>query len=251
MKNLIKFEFRKLTHQKYFYVCTFIMAAMLFLSIFTSNMLIKSNLEVVDTLNDLGLNCILNAVTDSSFVLIIAIFTVLFVCDDYEQQIIKNIYARGYSRKMVYISKMIFLCIAATIMFVIIEMAAVLFANIYFDIHILNGFELLRIIGVQYVVTMANIVMFYAISSILRKNGVSIAACFVVPVIINMLLGLLDSFFKIKNFSISSIWISSFLSDMTNVNVDIKRIIFCLVASVIYILIFTFTGLYFNKNTEL
>ncbi len=49
------------------------------------------------------------------------IVTALLVCDDYEQQTIKNIYARGYSRSQVYFSKLISVFLAVTVMFALAD----------------------------------------------------------------------------------------------------------------------------------
>lgn len=251
MNNLLKLEFRKVRRQKSFYICVIIMAGLLLLSILTENALTDINAEFNIQHTSSNINTALNALSNSSFFIIAGIFTALLVCDDYEQQTIKNIYTRGYSRTQVYLAKLISVWACTTVMFIIVLLCSIIFGTIYFGMGELGNLNFITVIAVQYIVSMANIGMCFFVSALLRKTGSSIAASIVVPMIVNMLLGMLDSFIKLKNFTASSLWISSFMSDLSNLTVSCERLTVCIILSLVYIVIFTFAGISLHKRIEL
>lgn len=247
MKNLLTLEFHKMKKQKSFYICTIIMIGLLFLSVLTANALAGSAPEFSASSMDM----VLNALNNSSFLMIAGIFTALFVCDDYEQQTIKNIYARGYSRKQVYLSKLISIWTGTTIMFAVVLLCSFLFGTIYFGADDFGNLSFLGLLAVQYVTCMANMGLCFFVSSLLRKNGSSIAATIVVPMIASMVLGMFDSFMKFKEFSTANLWVSSLIGDLSTLTVSTERLYVCLFASLIYIVIFAVAGIFFHKKIEL
>lgn len=251
MKNLLKLEFRKLRKQKSFYICTIVMVVLLFLSAMTSKALCDASSEFTAQYNGSGITAMIGAISNCSFLLIAGIFVALFVCDDYEQQIIKNIYSRGYSRSQVYGSKFISSFVATTIMFVIVVLSAFLFGTIYFGLGESEGTNIFSILAVQYLNCMANISLYFAISCVLRKTGSSVAGVFVAPLLVNMVLGLADSFLKLEKVTLASIWVSSFINDLSVLTIEHNRFMIALLMSFIYIPLFVAAGLYFHKKMEL
>lgn len=250
MKNLLKLEFRKMRKQKSFYICTIVMAALLFLSALTANALSEIP-KLSEGTRSSGVDMAVNAVNNSSFILIAGIFVAIVVCDDYEQQTIKNIYARGYSRKRVYLSKLFSVLVGVTIMFAVILLCAFILGSAYFGVGSAEPFKLIRLLAVQYAACMANMGLCFLLSSLLRKNGSSIAATIVVPMIASMALGMFDSFMKFKDFSTASLWVSSFPGELSTISVSVERLTVCFIASLIYIAVFAVIGMFFNKKVEL
>lgn len=246
MKNLLKLEFRKMRKQKSFYICLIMMAGLLFLSVLTTNVLAQS-----PAFTATSIDTVTGALNSSSFLLIAGIFAALCVCDDYEQQTIKNIYARGYARTQVYLSKLISVWIGTTVMFAVILLCAFLFGTIFFGADDFTAPRFIGILAVQYAACMANIGLCFFVSSLLRKNGSSIAATIVAPMIVNMLLGMLDSFMKFKRFSTASVWISSFMGELSTISVSSERLAVCLIASLAYIAIFAAAGTFIHKKIAL
>lgn len=252
MKNLLKLEFRKMRKQKSFYICTLVMIGLLFLSVLTANALLTGNhAALAGTFAASGMDTAINAVNNSSFLMIAGIFVAIFVCDDYEQQTIKNIYARGYSRKQVYLSKLLAVWIGTTVMFVIVLLFAFICGTAYFGTGAFAGLRVIRILAVQYAACMANMSLCFLVSSLLRKNGSSIAATIVAPMLVNMLLGMLDSFMKLKEFSVTSVWVSSFMGDLSSLSVSSGRVSVCLIASLFYMAVFAVAGIASHKKIEL
>ena len=226
------------------------MAGLLFLSVLTSNVL-AHNTELAEQFTVSSIDTVINALNNSSFLMIAGIFTALCVCDDYEQQTIKNIYSKGYSREQVYLSKLISVWIGTTIMFALVIICAFLFGITYFGTIDFSDLHFAKILAVQYIVCMANIALYFLVSSLLRKNGSSIAATIVAPMIINMILGVFDSFLKLQDFSLTNIWVSSFMGDISTLSVSGERLTICLAGSLIYIVIFSAAGILSHKKIEL
>ena len=91
----MKFEMHKLKKQKSFYICTLIMVALLFLSAITTKALVNGSPEYAAQFKGSGIDSMIGALGNCSFLLIAGIFTALTVCEDYEQQTVKNIFSRG------------------------------------------------------------------------------------------------------------------------------------------------------------
>lgn len=251
MGNLLKLEFTRLKRQKSFYICTIVMAALLCLSALTANALINANPGVAEDFSESGIASLINGLNSSSFTLIAGIFVVLFVCEDYENQMVKNIFARGYSRKSMYFAKMVSVWASTTVMFVVVELVAFVLGTALFGVGEMGDLKFLAVLGTQYVVAMANMALAFGTASVLRRNGGSIAGVILVPMLVNMVLGLADSFLKIENFSLTGLWVPAFLTDISLLTVSTERMLTCLAASLVYIPVFIGIGLYFNKKIEL
>ena len=251
VKELLKFEMRKLKKQKSFYICTTVMIALLLLSFLTTHALIKSAPDLESSLASPGVHSALNSLGNSSFLLIAGIFTALNVCEDYEQQTVKNIFSRGYSRKNLYFAKAVTVWIGTSIMFAVVQITAFVLGTAYFGVGDTGNFRFLLLIAVQYITAMANISLFFALSSVFRKNGSSIAATIVAPMLISMVLSLLDSFRKSDRFSFSDFWLSSFLSDLSSPTVSGSRLAVCLSVSLLYLIVFLVPGLQSCKKSDL
>lgn len=100
MINLLKFEWRKLWRSKSLYI----VFSVGFISIILFMMLSKILLEVLNTPPN-ATQSMLPALENSNYVSLLGIYISLFVCGDFSQHTIKNIYARGYNRSVVYFSK--------------------------------------------------------------------------------------------------------------------------------------------------
>ena len=106
MEKIIKFEFDKLFRQKSFYVCTIIVLGLTLLSAVSKNVMLSSELGATIAKPD-GWSYAASAVSNSQLMMILGIFTAMFVCSEYDENTLKNIYSRGYGRIPVYIGKYI------------------------------------------------------------------------------------------------------------------------------------------------
>ena len=99
MSRLLKFEFYKLIKNKAFIICS---AITLGLNIFTVVAIKVITVLTNETFFPISGAGYMLLTLGSSFTMIISVFTSLFVCSDYEQETIKNVYSRGFSRPNVF-----------------------------------------------------------------------------------------------------------------------------------------------------
>ncbi len=247
MKNLLGFEFHKLFRAKSFYICTAVIFLMSFLTILV-NKLFLSSTEMASLMPD-AMQTMLSAVSSSNFTMIAGIFIAIFACYDYEQQTIKNIYSHGFSRNKVYFAKLIICSIATIIMF-----ALTLLFNYLLGLTMLNGAtkdgNYLGLVLGQLIYVVAYCSFVFAISLIVKKVGISIAFAILGPSLITLLITLIDSLLKIKDFKISSYWFGKFIEDLTNLATTANRLWTVMGLSLIYALIFILGGYLINKKQE-
>ncbi len=247
MRNLLKFEFHKLFKAKSFYICTVIVFLMSFLTVLL-NKLVLSSTEMANLMPD-AMQTMLSAVSSSNFTMISGVFIAIFACYDYEQQTIKNIYSHGFSRNKVYFAKFITCSVATIIMF-----ALTLAFNYLIGLIMLNGATkdgnyLGLILGqIIYVITYGAFV--FAISLIIKKIGISIAFAILGPSLITLLITLIDSLLKLKDFKISSYWLGKFVEDLTALTTTTNRLWTVIGLTLVYALIFILGGYFINRKQE-
>ena len=255
MKDLLRLEFRKLRTQKSFYICLAIMVAMILISGFTYKMLAdhaEAIAEITEGEQSLPLSggaFMLSFLSASNFSLISAIFVSIVVCGDYESQIVKNVYARGYSRNSYYFSKLLYVFAVTTVMFIATFAVSALLGLVLFGFDGVEG-KIFLLIAMQYIVTMAVIALYFSIAFMIKKLGGTIAVCIFAPMLVSLLFELADTALKLNDFKVASVWLSSFTTDLSVLTVGMGRIIACVLLSVAYAVAFIFAGCAVNRNSE-
>lgn len=102
MIKLLKFEWRKLLRQKSLYICFGIGLLVTTLFVTLGKILAE---RIGFDLNGSAVESMLIVLSESGFVSLLGIYLAIFACHDFASQTIKNVYARGYSRTMVYFTK--------------------------------------------------------------------------------------------------------------------------------------------------
>lgn len=227
------------------------MLAILLLSGLIAKFYMKASGGFIGANENIALDFVISAITQSQFLLISGIFISIIVCDDFEQQTIKSIISKGYSRTKVYYSKLFIVWFAETIMFLLVVIASILIGGILFKFDGIFKGQLFTCMLSQYIAVLANIILYFALSSTIKKTGSSIAAVIFVPQIIDLLLRLADTFIKNKKIMFSEYWLSSFTQQLASLEVESKVLITCLVGSLIYILVFIALGHLLNKKYEI
>lgn len=257
MKKLLQFEFRKLCRQKSFYICMAIMLGMLLMTAVLLNALQKIELPETDGIDvsvtveqTSTVEFLLGALPNASFVTVAGIFAVLFVSADHEQQILKNVLARGYSRKSVCTAKLIVLLAAATAFVAVTMLAALGIGAAYYGKSQWSG-KVFALLGVQYAAALANVTLAFAIASIIRKTGAAIAGVIVLPSVVDLALSLVDSYLKLEKLTLSKLWLSSFMNEATSLATDTRHIAAYTVGSLVYIAPFAVVSIHFSEKNEL
>lgn len=248
MKRLINFEFRKLFKAKSFYVCLIVCLGLVLLSGLTTKILLENS---NDSINPTGLSMLKGAISAASITLIAGIFTALFVCEDETSGTIKNIYAKGYSRRNVYFAKYI-VSLVSTLIFTLASMLlAYLFGTSLWEETIrIDGKYLLNIFS-QLILIVAYHSIFFAISSKIGKTGSSIAFNIVGPMFVGLLLSMGDAFLKTDSFKLTSYWIDSLLTSLQQTNVTMNTITPAIILGILYSVIFVSVGYLLNKKKEI
>jgi len=248
MEKLMEFEFRKLFKAKSFYICLAVCLGLVLLGGLTTKVILE-NSEGVAT--PTGLSMLKGAIGSSSITMIAGIFTALFVCEDETSGTIKNIYAKGYSRKDVYFSKYI-VSLISTLIFTLASMIiAYLFGLATWGGEApIDSNYILTILG-QLILIVAYHSAFFAISSKIGKTGSSIAFNIVGPMLVSMVLTMGDAFLKSEEFSLSSYWIDSLLSSLQQTEVVNSAITTSILLGIIYSVVFVGAGYMLNKKKEI
>ncbi len=247
MNNLMKFEFRKLFKQKSFYICTAVMLGMSFIGLLL-NKALASNPDFNIVLPTAS-SALLSAVSSSSFTMVCGIFIALFVCTDYDQQTIKNVYSRGFSRSEVYFSKLILCVVSTVVMFAATLVFTYIAGAAMFDGTAESG-NYAGLIAGQFLYCLAYSSFVFSVSLIVKKVGISIALAILGPSLIGTVINLADAFLKTNNFKIGSYWFDGFIGDLTSHATDSSRLIVCIVLSIIYAAVFVATGYLINRKQE-
>lgn len=251
MGKLLKFEFRKLTRSKSFYICLAISIVILLISGFSTRAFTK----VVDgTPLPQLVDFVQSALSNGSVILISGIFIALFICEDDSYGTIKNIYAKGYSRENVFFSKYIITLVGVLFIAVLNILIASLFGLIFFDRTDTASNLFVNILG-QLVVLVAYHSIFVAISSWMKKSGGAIAINIIGTSVVSLVLGLIDVALKLKDkmgsFMFTNYWVDTFFTTFKTSNASTSSIVTGFVGSAIYIAFAILLGLLASKKKEL
>ncbi len=250
MKKLLQLEFTRLARRTSFYVCLAISVGLLFLSDLSASAIAKITPELASVLSTSVVACVVNALNNSSFTIIAGIFTVLFICEDYEQQTIKNICAKGFSRNKIFSAKAISMLTSTTVMFAVIEIFAFISSSLFFETGSANASKIVFIIATQYAVAVANSFFAFVIAILIRRIGIAITVIVVAPLVLDLTLTILDTLIKTDSFSFTSLWITSFLPYISVLSVSSEKLILSLVTALLYIALFVVLGLFINKKKD-
>ncbi|MCM1368170.1 MAG: ABC transporter permease [Roseburia sp.] len=247
MINLLKFEFRKLFRQKSFYVCGAVMLAMSLIGLMISKALAQN--EQLEIAMPTAMSSLLTAVSSSNFTMVSGIFVALFVCADYDQQTIKNVYARGFSRNTVYFAKLVASVVAVLVMFAATLLFTYAVGGAMFDGTAESGNYAALIAG-QLLYCIAYAAFVFAVGIAVKRVGVSIALAILGPSLIGTALSLVDAVLKIDGFKMSSYWLDGFLNDLSSLSTASSRLAVCVVLTAVYAAAFVAVGCFINKRQE-
>lgn len=259
MSRLLQLNFRKLRRQRSLFICLGIILAMLALSgiVFKLMASMMDNMLNADEAAIAGLTLAMDGVSfglmgvdNGSFVMIMGVIIALMVCDDYEQHIVKVIFARGYTRLQFYFAKLAAALVVTTACFVVTEAVAFGLGAAFFGAGKADIGKLLAVLGVQYVAVLANAAFIFFLSSLFRKTGLCIAAALVAPTVITLVLQLVDAAVRSDSFRAADYWISSCFSSLYDINVATDKMLICLGLCVAYAAAFIIVGALVSRRTE-
>ena len=259
MNKLLKLEFRRLFMAKALYICLTISVAMLLISAATTKLLLNAlSAESIDEMEGLGAMALqaptslslLKGIGSSSLLTILAVFIPLFVTEEYSGDIIKNVYGRGFSRDVIYVSKYLS-SLAACMIIILIDAAASLFIGKAFfgEFGTADKNYAASLIAILLLLA-AYHAMYFAISVSLRKTGAAIAVSIFAPLLITLLLSLGDAVIKSQKFSLTDYWISGRLTILSSSAVPTKEVLIGVLVGALVLLACGAAGFFLNRKRE-
>ena len=224
MNRLIKFQLRNVFRQKSFYICTLLTLLMIIIFTF-SNSLNAQDKSLYMFMPQLV------SFLKSEPAMFTAIFISIFTCFDFNENTVKNIIARGYTKNKYFLSKLVVAIISVIIMFLIISL-------VIFGLYIRNGIGydksyIYDIFGRLFLLTSAT-TLYVLVSFVSEKIGVAIMLNLFIPAFLPLLLELIDKKLKINT---RIIWIDSILKPLSN-SPNTLKIFESLGITIIYIFVF-------------
>ena len=261
MKNLLKLEYRRLFSAKSFYICMAVSLALILISALTTKFVLNAftaiTVETPEGMENIASAlqaptslAMLKDMAGSSFTLILAIFLSIFVTEDYVGDTIKNFYAKGYSRDLVFFAKFIAALTGSLIL---------LLANGLFSIFLGKAlFGEFGTAGQNYVPSILMIVLlviayhslYFAIDISIRKNGAAIAISILGPIVIGLLLSLGNVLIKSESIDLSEYWLSGRMSILSAADVATKDILLTLLVGGVITLAAGAVGFFLNRKRE-
>lgn len=253
MNKLIKFEFRKLFRQKSFYICNIVLICLIFLSTLMTKA-IFDNIEDITQPIPTALDMLQTALSGGNITLIIGIFVALFSSEDYTDGTLKNIYAKGYSRQKLYISKLIAVYIFSFITCIICYAASFAVGMMFFEIG--SGFDIHALIVMSsqaLFVVFGYTSLFFTISTVFKKTGSSIAGCIVAPMVASLVFNMVDSFLNASDFKLSDYWLDGLFNNITQATASVTNgdIITAALMAIAYAAVFYMIGTNVCKKQQL
>lgn len=243
MRNLIKFELRKLFYKKAVYVCglmiSFIIAITFCLFLSDDSL----------TQGELWQYMIISALPNCAIDIVSPISIAILVCEDYKSGTIRSIINRGYNRNKLYCAKFFTAIISTVILSTFCWISTFVLGAIFLKGQLSFTFQMFLIMLTQLllILVISTISFFTAILS--RKTSLSIISGILFPTIVSLILSLADKLIAKTNFKLSDYWIVSLLSEISNMPIDTLVISKSIIVSCIYIsIIFIFGMVLFNKQ---
>lgn len=256
MKRLFLFELHKLKKQKSLYICSAVILALLFFLVLANFILLKYMGEYVESEAPTAVEIMLSAIDSSDFILVSSIFIVLYVCGDFSQKTIKNIYSRGFSRAEVYFVKYL-ICLAYTvIMFVVFQLFTLAVGSAFFGFKPYGGNIFWLFFG-QLLVCLAYASIIFAVATMVKKTGIAIAIAIIAPAAITVATTVIDVIIQVNfetlsedSFMFSSFWLDGMLLALSDAAASVEKIVVSCVLPVVYGSAFTLAGYFVNRRTE-
>lgn len=240
MIKLLKFELRNMTRQRIIYVL--VVGMLILLSLLNNTP--AGRLEYFHSIGYGIEDMIVGTLTSCNFTSFMAAIVAFIVCRDYEQNIMKNVYAKGYSHKQVYTAKFIFVMIVTSIICLLTIIVGSIEALMVFGP---SKTDILVIMIAQFVAMLAYSAFGYMVCQLLKKTGFSIILLLLVPPLGGLLLDQIDYMIPF-DFSFGDLWISQTMAYIHGGTITNREIVLSFITSFIYIAGCYFVGLKFSKS---
>ena len=256
MKELLRFEFRKLFQNKALYICLGIALFLLVVNAITAKAMAEIMKETMEEIGQpyesaySGLSLVKSVFSNNTSI-IEGVLVTIIVCEDFVGDIVKNIYSKGYTRAQVYFAKLISSLTAFT---AIIILGMIL--------SFITGLALFGKVGTAdksyipsviciYLLSWSYFSIYFGLAMLFKKIAPSIILCIIGPVAVNLLLAMADALInKDGEINISDYWISSQMSYQSLSVVENKTIFTSIVLSIALIALFISLSFFLNEKRD-
>lgn len=258
MGNLLRYNLRKLSREKSFYITLGINLALIMLSVLV--MVVRYHMYTSDLERDYvesvlrpmlhGTNFFLSSPAQNMFLMLTGIFVAITVCSDFSQRTIRNMYARGYSRLSCYVAKVLTVVIALTVAYAVSMLVS--FAATQLFIGDIDGDfgKIAAVIGLQYLTVLASGMFILMLSMLMRKTGGAVASAVLAPNVISLVLLLINEIPALEKTVLAEYWLDTFLQSLSTDAVTTERMLWILGLSLGYIAVFFLIGLLPIRKVE-
>lgn len=229
MKNLLRFELHNILRQKIIYAAVLAMLILLTIENYTS----PSRMEYYQQIGYGAEDMAVSIITSSFFTYFLAAIIPLAVCRDYEQNVLKNVCAKGYSFGKIYSAKFLFIMLLTAVIFAITILTGLAETAVVFG-RLPSG--LLTILLAQFAASLAYAAFDFLFCQLFRKSGYAIAFLELIPPLGGLLLDNLDRTLSVP-FSFGSLWITQTMAYIHGGDITGRDILSSLTASIVYIII--------------
>lgn len=249
MKEMLKFELRKLLRMKSLYVC----AALLVLQIFLMTSVMSGSRIHVD--GEVTKPAMWSLLLSAAGLIPIplAIFASVYAVCDFSEETIKTILSKGYSRTQRYFSQIIMLVAVCVVYFLVSELSSVIFGAIYLRRVMRDG--ILLSIFFQLPVIIAYGVFFFSIASLFKGMGGAIATTVfldvpILPLLFDFVNGCFSKQLDEAGIDLTDYWLRSMVISLQKIELTDKIIATALIGSAIYFIIFVAIGYLIVRRRE-
>ena len=265
MNKVFSFELHKLFRSKSFYIWTaisivlsvaFLVASFIVYKKVSAEALMAATQGTDVTASDLtmspesGIISMVQFFAQSPIAFCIVIFVCNFVCEDFENGILKNVISKGYTRTAVFGAKYITLLIASFIMtalnaIIIFAVSSILYGDVgegYLALILqmfLLFFGILTFTG-----------LFFMLCTILKKNAPAVTLSILALILMPQTLNLITAGLKLKDFNLGVLWFGSQLDYIAKVNVSTETLLGAALCIAIYFVLTSLVWILSVKKME-
>lgn len=187
--------------------------------------------------------------SDGVISILAAICVSVFTASEYSMGTLKNTLSRGFSRTQIYLSKLIVSCVSVLILAVVYLLGGLLVGSIFLrGISELTAVQMILCVISYLCLFLAMTSVYYMLSIIIRRTGVTIALSLVIPNIVASILTTIS--YSIKEVSeISQYWLFNTPSIVQKMCVSGQAYIPIIIA-LAYFILSTAAGLIISKRQE-
>ncbi|HWT76912.1 MAG TPA: ABC transporter permease subunit [Mobilitalea sp.] len=183
MNNILKSDFYRLFKSKSYYICAGVAVFLLVLNICLAKWLIVSTNQgdVANTILPYkdGISYGLTVFANSNILMIIAIFTAIYITAEFAHGTMKNAVSKGFSKLQIYLSKLTVMTVAAFLILFVTFLAGVISASIITgtvgDFTSKYIEYILKIIGIELLLNLALTSVLVMVAMVFRNLGGVIA----------------------------------------------------------------------------